>query len=147
VEDGNQALTWDQPNSRTSVGEWRRLSGAAWRLFYEVKANLSHQQLELLARAGVRWVQPGIESLHTEVLRLMDKGVAGWQNIQLLKWTAELVHDAELNDLAYFFTTDPSRRTLDTFNRNADGSLGSGVSAVVDATEKWLSLDPPTILA
>ncbi len=182
-----------------------------WRLFYEVKANLSHKQLELLARAGVRWVQPGIESLHTEVLQLMDKGVAGWQNVQLLKWTRELgirlswsvlwgfpgekddyyqdmaswipllehlqppfgvnplsyhrysvyhaqakklglilfpvpamsfvypVHESDLNDLAYFFTTDPGRRTLDTFNRNPDGSLGPGVRATIDATEKWLT--------
>ncbi|HEX4790925.1 MAG TPA: RiPP maturation radical SAM C-methyltransferase, partial [Actinospica sp.] len=61
-----------------------------WRFFYEVKANLSHDQLELLVRSGVKWVQPGIESLHSEVLRLMDKGVAGWQNIQLLKWCKEL---------------------------------------------------------
>jgi ribosomal peptide maturation radical SAM protein 1 len=59
-------------------------------LFYEVKANLSHQQLELMARAGIVWIQPGIESLHTEVLHLMDKGVTGWQNVQLLKWSREL---------------------------------------------------------
>lgn len=61
-----------------------------WRFFYEVKANLSREQLELLVRSGVTWVQPGIESLHSEVLQLMDKGVAGWQNIQLLKWCREL---------------------------------------------------------
>jgi hypothetical protein len=35
-------------------------------------------------------VQPGIESLHTDVLKLMDKGIAGWQNVQLLKWSREL---------------------------------------------------------
>ncbi|GGL79916.1 RiPP maturation radical SAM protein 1 [Streptomyces fumigatiscleroticus] len=58
-------------------------------LFYEVKANLSRDQVRALARAGVRWIQPGIESLHTEVLHLMDKGVRGWQNLQLLKWARE----------------------------------------------------------
>jgi len=42
-----------------------------------------------MIRAGITWVQPGIESLHTEVLRLMDKGIQGWQNIQLLKWCSE----------------------------------------------------------
>jgi ribosomal peptide maturation radical SAM protein 1 len=62
----------------------------SWRFFYEVKSNLSRQQLELMAQSGIRWVQPGIESLHSEVLRLMDKGVSGWQNIQLLRWSAEL---------------------------------------------------------
>ena len=39
-------------------------------------------------RAGIMWVQPGIESLHSEVLALMDKGIQGWQNVQLLKWSA-----------------------------------------------------------
>jgi ribosomal peptide maturation radical SAM protein 1 len=58
-------------------------------VFFEVKANLSRDQVAQLARAGVNWIQPGIESLHSEVLRLMDKGVAGWQNIQLLKWAQE----------------------------------------------------------
>jgi ribosomal peptide maturation radical SAM protein 1 len=58
-------------------------------IFYEVKANLSRRQVESMARAGVVWVQPGIESLHTEVLRLMDKGVTGWQNVQLMKWAQQ----------------------------------------------------------
>ena len=58
-------------------------------VFYEVKANLSRSQVAQLARAGITWVQPGIESLHSEVLRLMDKGVKGWQNVQLLKWAQE----------------------------------------------------------
>src|SRR5262249_30613673 len=58
-------------------------------IFYEVKANLTRAHVEALQRAGITWVQPGIESLHTEVLRLMDKGISGWQNVQLLKWTRE----------------------------------------------------------
>jgi len=58
-------------------------------LFYETKANLKHAQLELMARAGVRWLQPGIESLHDEVLKLMDKGTSGLINVQLLKWCRE----------------------------------------------------------
>ncbi len=58
-------------------------------IFYEVKANLSRAQVELMRRAGIRWLQPGIESLHSDVLRLMDKGVHGWQNVQLLKWARE----------------------------------------------------------
>jgi ribosomal peptide maturation radical SAM protein 1 len=63
--------------------------GGRRKLFYEVKSNLNRSQVELLRRAGVTWIQPGIESLHSEVLRLMDKGVKGWQNIQLLKWARE----------------------------------------------------------
>jgi ribosomal peptide maturation radical SAM protein 1 len=63
--------------------------GASRTLFYEVKANLNRGQVALLRQAGVTWIQPGIESLHSEVLRLMDKGVQGWQNVQLLKWARE----------------------------------------------------------
>ena len=55
------------------------------RIFYEVKANLSPEQLRLLADAGIAWVQPGIESLSSHVLRLMAKGVTALQNVQFLK--------------------------------------------------------------
>ena len=55
-------------------------------LFFETKANLNRGHIEQLYRAGVRWIQPGIESLDSRVLKLMHKGFAAWQNIQLLKW-------------------------------------------------------------
>ncbi len=64
--------------------------GRRRRIFFEIKANVTRAQVQALVAAGVTWVQPGIESLHTEVLRLMDKGIAGWQNVQLLKWAREL---------------------------------------------------------
>jgi ribosomal peptide maturation radical SAM protein 1 len=59
-------------------------------LFYEIKANLSKEQLKLLHDAGIHDVQPGIESLSTNVLALMRKGVTSLQNVQLLKWCKEL---------------------------------------------------------
>jgi ribosomal peptide maturation radical SAM protein 1 len=58
-----------------------------YRLFYEVKANLKREQLELMADAGVVAVQPGIESLSTNVLRLMRKGTTVLQNLRVLKWS------------------------------------------------------------
>lgn len=58
-------------------------------IFYETKSNLSAAQIELLARSGVRTIQPGIESLDTRVLKLMKKGVASWQNIRLLRWARQ----------------------------------------------------------
>ena len=64
--------------------------GRERRIFYEVKPNLKRAQVEMLRRAGIRWIQPGIESLHSEVLRRLDKGVQGWQNVQLLRWSREL---------------------------------------------------------
>jgi ribosomal peptide maturation radical SAM protein 1 len=63
--------------------------GTPRRIFYEVKANLKRAQVKELAESGITWIQPGIESLHSGVLRLMDKGVQGWQNVQLLRFARE----------------------------------------------------------
>ncbi|MFC5994082.1 RiPP maturation radical SAM C-methyltransferase [Pseudonocardia hispaniensis] len=56
--------------------------------FYEVKANLTREQIRTLHRGGVRRVQPGIESLSTHVLRLMRKGCTMLQNVRCMKWCA-----------------------------------------------------------
>jgi ribosomal peptide maturation radical SAM protein 1 len=77
-------------------------SGLDLDLFYEVKANLRYDQLVTMRRAGVRAIQPGIESLSNEVLRLMDKGCTAFQNIQLLRWCQELGIEAAWNILAGF---------------------------------------------
>jgi magnesium-protoporphyrin IX monomethyl ester (oxidative) cyclase len=60
-----------------------------FQIFYETKSNLKRDQLRLLSQAGVVWIQPGIESLHDEVLTLMDKGSTGLMNLQLLKHCRE----------------------------------------------------------
>ncbi|TCO62747.1 ribosomal peptide maturation radical SAM protein 1 [Actinocrispum wychmicini] len=57
-----------------------------YQFFYELKANLTRAQVRTLARGGVVQVQPGIESLSSHVLRLMDKGVRAAQNVNLLRW-------------------------------------------------------------
>ncbi|MGH2583968.1 MAG: RiPP maturation radical SAM C-methyltransferase [Dehalococcoidia bacterium] len=58
----------------------------AYTFFYEVKANLTPEQLRDLARGGVRRLQPGVESLSTPILKLMRKGTTAIQNVRLLKW-------------------------------------------------------------
>ena len=58
-------------------------------LFFEIKANLSREQVELLAKAGIYRVQPGIESLSDNILKLMRKGTTALRNVQLLKWCFE----------------------------------------------------------
>jgi ribosomal peptide maturation radical SAM protein 1 len=60
--------------------------GGDLRFFYELKSNLSRDRIRRLWRGGVRMVQPGIESLNSNVLRLMRKGVGGIQNVNTLKW-------------------------------------------------------------
>jgi ribosomal peptide maturation radical SAM protein 1 len=61
-------------------------SAADYQIFHEAKANLTRAQLRLLARGGVTHLQPGLESLSSNVLRLMDKGVRAAQNVNLLRW-------------------------------------------------------------
>lgn len=74
-------------------------SGDKYALFYEVKSNLKRDEVRLLAEAGVRWIQPGIESLDDNVLRLIGKGNSTLMNLQLLKWSAEFGIDAAWNML------------------------------------------------
>lgn len=57
-----------------------------YRLHCEIKANQTSETMSSMARAGFEEVQPGIESFSTEVLKLMDKGVTGIQNVALLKY-------------------------------------------------------------
>ncbi len=59
-------------------------------LFCEVRANLHPDQLLALKRAGAVWLQVGIESLHPQHLRLMNKGVKAWENVAVLRRTREL---------------------------------------------------------
>lgn len=63
------------------------LSRRGWdlRLHYEVKANLTREQIATLRSAGVYSVQPGIESLVDDVLNRMDKGVRAVRNIRTLR--------------------------------------------------------------
>ncbi|MFJ6606206.1 RiPP maturation radical SAM C-methyltransferase [Streptomyces lydicus] len=64
-------------------------SGYDLRMHIEIKANMRRPQLRTLAEAGMIYVQPGIESLNSRVLDLMDKGVSGCQNVRMLRDGAE----------------------------------------------------------
>ncbi|WP_344402992.1 RiPP maturation radical SAM C-methyltransferase [Dactylosporangium fulvum] len=81
-----------------------RLEQAEWDLdiFFEVKANLTRAQVGQLAAAGVRRLQPGLESLSTNVLRLMRKGSTRLLNVRLLKWARYYGVDVAWNILAGF---------------------------------------------
>jgi ribosomal peptide maturation radical SAM protein 1 len=79
-----------------------RDSGLGLELFYEVKANLRFDQLALLKAGGVTAIQPGLESLSNDVLRLMKKGCTALQNIQLLRWCKELGMTVAWNILGGF---------------------------------------------
>jgi ribosomal peptide maturation radical SAM protein 1 len=77
-------------------------------MFWQMKANLRPEQLTLLARAGVKRIQPGIEALDTELLTLMNKGCTMLHNVQLLKLAAENGLSVAWNLLYGFPGADPA---------------------------------------
>jgi hypothetical protein len=54
-------------------------------LFYEVKADLTEEQVRILSAGRVMRIQPGIEALATSTLKLMHKGTTAFHGIDLLK--------------------------------------------------------------
>jgi ribosomal peptide maturation radical SAM protein 1 len=71
-------------------------------LFYETKSNLKKNHLLSLWKVGSTRFVPGIESLNTHVLTLMEKGVKGIQNVQLLRWSEEIGFEVMWNILCGF---------------------------------------------
>jgi ribosomal peptide maturation radical SAM protein 1 len=90
-------------------------SGLGIELFYEVKANLRLDQLRAMRAAGVTSIQPGIESLSSRVLQLMQKGVSAAQNIQLLRWCSEVGIGVAWNLLGGF-----PREPVEDYDRMAE---------------------------
>jgi ribosomal peptide maturation radical SAM protein 1 len=54
-------------------------------LMYEVRGDYNEEEMKALNRARVKMIQPGIESLSTPVLELMNKGTTAFQCIDMLK--------------------------------------------------------------
>jgi ribosomal peptide maturation radical SAM protein 1 len=77
-------------------------------IFYEVKANLRYEQLKQMREGGLTQIQPGIENFSDQVLKLMEKGCTGFQNIQLLRWSKELGIEVAWNILAGFPGESPN---------------------------------------
>lgn len=84
-------------------------AGPAVTIYYELKANLKPEQLRLLAAAGIHKIQPGIESLDSDILSSMRKGCTMLQNVQTLKLAAENGIYVEWN-LLYGFPGETSRQ-------------------------------------
>lgn len=55
-------------------------------MFYEVKADLTEEQVRTLAHGHVMRIQPGIEALATSTLKLMRKGTTAFHSIRLLTY-------------------------------------------------------------
>ncbi len=98
---------------KTLLPELKRRKSSI-RLFYETKANLKKEQIQLLRDAGVTRIQPGIEAFSANVLKLMHKGVSPLQNVQLLKWCRQYQVDVAWN-LLYGFPGENLQDYRDTF--------------------------------
>ncbi|MBW1998766.1 MAG: hypothetical protein JRJ29_12475, partial [Deltaproteobacteria bacterium] len=59
--------------------------GRDLRLFAEVRATLSREELVAMGRAGVREIQVGIEALSTSLLKKMAKGTRAIENLEIMK--------------------------------------------------------------
>jgi len=92
---------------------------APMRFSWEIKANLTREQVRQLAAAHIDTVQPGIESLSSPVLDLMDKGTTMLRNVQLLKWCKQYGVTPAWNLLFGFPGERPEhyRKQLDVIER------------------------------
>lgn len=83
-------------------------------LFAEVKSNLSKEQLKNLKKAGFVSLQPGIESLQDDLLKLMNKGNRAIKHIEFLKHARacgiriywNLLHSIPFEELSYYEQTN-----------------------------------------
>lgn len=71
-------------------------------IHYEIRPNFSRKQLSKLRRSGLYSVQPGIESLSTNILKIMRKHSTGMRNVELIKWCTYYGINALYNILCRF---------------------------------------------
>lgn len=103
--------------------------GHKWQLFYEIKSNVSFDQLKRFKAGGGKVIQPGIESLQDASLKRMHKGAHVLQNIQLLKWCAQIGVTVYWNYLM-----------------SLPGEDASDYDGAADKTLSLLHLEPPTTI-
>lgn len=75
------------------------------RILYEIKANMTLEQLLTLEKAGAILLQAGIESLSPALLKRMDKGVTVRENIALLRYARSVNLDLKWH-LLFGFPND-----------------------------------------
>lgn len=56
-----------------------------WTMYFEQKVSLNYDEMKLLMDSGVFEIQPGIESLSSDILKKMSKGTSLKQNVQFLR--------------------------------------------------------------
>ncbi len=77
------------------------------KLVYELKCNLTREQIRELVSSGLGAAQLGIETFVTRVLKSINKGATGLQNLQTLKWFSAYPIEVEWNFLYGFPEENP----------------------------------------
>lgn len=54
-------------------------------IIYEIRTDYNEDEIKILKKSNVDLIQPGVESLTTNILTIMDKGVNAFQSINFLK--------------------------------------------------------------
>jgi ribosomal peptide maturation radical SAM protein 1 len=83
-------------------------SGIDLSFVYEMKTNLTREQVRKLLDAGLGAAQLGIETFSTPVLKRVGKGASATQNLQALKWFSEAGIEVKWNILYGFPGEDPA---------------------------------------
>lgn len=78
------------PKNADAIFERVLKDGMDYQFFYEIRANLPRKTLEIMAKAGLKRVQIGIEALSTSLLRKFNKKSRAIHNLQALKNCEEL---------------------------------------------------------
>jgi ribosomal peptide maturation radical SAM protein 1 len=72
------------------------------RLFSEIRATTSYQELKVLGESGMQAVQIGIEALSTSLLKKLNKGTSVIQNLEIMK-NCETLGIANISNLILHF--------------------------------------------
>ncbi len=80
-----------------------------YRIFCEMRADLTKEHMKLMKAAGITRVQIGIEALHTPLLKKMHKGTRLIDNLKIMKYCEELGIEA----CSYFLIGFPTETESD----------------------------------
>lgn len=86
---------------------------------YETRTTITAEEIKTFCDTGIRCVQPGVEALSTESLKLMRKGVSAFNNVRFLKdciryhlfaeWNILLFSPGERDEVYQKYETDIPR--------------------------------------
>lgn len=97
------------PRNLQSLFETLARLGKDFRIFAEIRATTSLDELLAMGAAGVAEVQVGIEALSTRLLRKLNKGTTAIQNLEIMKnCEARNVPDLTSNLITHFPGSDDS---------------------------------------